>query len=97
MNAVTAKSRMRDDSVLVTSAVTACVMGSVTSSPLTGGIAGMTVAAITLALRKRRPAIKEVAMVFAVVTVTVATVDLVGRWSDFKEGIVDGFNRFRRS
>jgi xanthine/uracil permease len=83
--------------VVVTSDVTTCVVGGVVSSPLTGVIAGMTVAAITLALRKRRPAIKEVAMVLGVVTGTVAMFVLVDHWSDFKEGIVDGFSRFRRS
>ena len=97
MNTTTEESERKNDSVLVSSAVSASVVGGMISSPLTGAIAGVTVATILLALRKRRPAISEVAMVLGVVIGTVSLVVLVDQWSDFKEGMIDGFNHFRRS
>jgi MFS superfamily sulfate permease-like transporter len=97
MNPTTNETEIRDDNTLIGLAATACAIIGIFSSLIVGIGVGVAIAAAGLALRKRRPTVKEVAtMIAALAAATVLSV-LLRDWGDFKEGIVDGFSRAWRS
>jgi MFS superfamily sulfate permease-like transporter len=97
MNPTTAKIETKDDNALIGWAAAACVVTGIIFSPIIGIGVGVVVASIGLALRKRRPTVKEVVKVIAALVAVSVLLALLRNWGDFKEGIVDGYNRARRS
>jgi hypothetical protein len=97
MNPTTAKTETKDDNALIGWAATACAVTGIISSPVIGMGVGVAVASIGLALRKRRPTVTEVVKVIAALVAVSVLLALLRNWGDFKEGIVDGFNRAWRS
>ncbi len=95
MNPTTVENDRRDNGALTSVAAVACVIACLIVSPLAGIGAGAAVAAIGMALRRRLPTIKELLIVFAALAAAAALVTVLTDWSDFKEGIAEGFRRIR--
>jgi uncharacterized membrane protein len=96
MNPTNAETERTDDTALVAAAAGSCIVASLIVAPVTGMVTGLVVASVALALRRRRPTVREVAKVLAALAVTTAMLVVLADWSDFKEGIAEGFHRIWR-
>jgi hypothetical protein len=93
MNPTTAETDRISDNTLIIAAAGSCIVASLIAPPISGLAFGVAIAAVLMALRRRKPTVREVARVLVVLVVTFAVVLVLADWDGFKQGIIQGFHR----
>jgi len=92
MNPTSGGTERKGDQALIGATAGACIVASLIVSPVTGMIIGLAVAALAVALRRRRPTVGEAAKVLLSLAVTTAVLVVLADWGNLKEGMAEGFH-----